>query len=114
MPDVSLPLSGAVTQTIEPWTSWFSAFGSQIGLINVNLGTSSDPDTERAVISKVASYGKQLGRIEDALAVLLRHFQPQEPLSREEHRAVRALQRMVEEIEEIKQRQPASNRSAGT
>ena len=102
MPDVNLPLSGAVTQTIEPWTSWFSSFGSQIGLINVNLGTSSNPSTEKAVIANVASYGKQLGRIEDALVVLLKHFHPKEPLSPEENRAIRALQRMVEEIDDVK------------
>jgi hypothetical protein len=102
MPDVNLPLSGAISQTIEPWTSWFSAFGSQIGLINVNLGTSSDPGVEKAVIAKVASYGKQLGRIEDALVVLLKHFRPEQPLSPDENRAVRALQRMVEEIDDVK------------
>ena len=107
MPDVNLPLSGAVTQTIDPWTSWFSAFGSQIGLINVNLGTSSDPDTERAVIAKAASYGKQLGRIEDALIVLLKHFRPEGNLSPEEDRAIRALKRMVEEIDDVKQSRPA-------
>ena len=104
MPDVNLPLSGAVTQTIEPWTSWFSAFGSQIGLINVNLGTSSDPNIEKAAIAKVASYGKQLGRIEDALVVLLKHFRPNEPLSQKDDRAIRALQRMVEEIDDLKLR----------
>jgi hypothetical protein len=103
MPDVNLPLSGAVTQTIDPWTSWFSAFGSQVGLINVNLGTSADPEVEKAVISKVASYGKQLGRIEDALVVLLKHFRPDGTLSAAENRAVRALQRMVEDIEDVKQ-----------
>jgi hypothetical protein len=107
MPDVNLPLSGGVTQTIEPWTSWFSAFGSQIGLINVNLGNSSDPDTEKAVIAKVASYGKQLGRIEEALIVLLKHFHPDVKLTPEEDRAVRALQRMVEDIEDVKQRHAA-------
>ena len=89
MPDVNLPLSGAVTQTIEPWTSWFSAFGSQVGLINVNLGSSADPDVEKAVIAKVASYGRQLGRIEDALVVLLKHFRPAEELSSAEKRAIR-------------------------
>jgi hypothetical protein len=107
MPDVNLPLSGAVTQTIDPWTSWFSAFGSQIGLINVNLGASADPDVEKAVIAKVASYGRQLGRIEEALIVLLKHFRPQEPLTPAEDRAIRALRRMVDEIDDIKQRHTA-------
>jgi hypothetical protein len=107
MPDVNLPLSGAVTQTIDPWTAWFSAFGSQVGLINVNLGTSADPDVEKAVISKVASYGRQLGRIEEALVVLLKHFHPPEKLSPAEDRAIRALRRMVEDIDDVKQRRTA-------
>jgi hypothetical protein len=107
MPDVNLPLSGAVTQTIDPWTSWLSAFGSQVGLVNINLGTSSDPDTEKAVIAKVASYGKQLGRIEDALVVLLKHFTPERKLSPAEDRAIRALRRMVEDIDDVKQHRSA-------
>jgi hypothetical protein len=112
MPDVNLPLSGAVTQSIDPWVSWFSAFGSQIGLINVNLGTSADPEVERNVISKVASYGRQLGRIEEALVVLLKHFHPQVELSAAEERAIRALQRMVEEVEDVK-RARRNGRPAG-
>jgi hypothetical protein len=47
-------LSGDVTQTF-----------------NINLGTSSDPAIEKQVLSDHASYGKQLGRIGEALIVLL-------------------------------------------
>jgi hypothetical protein len=70
MPDFKLPLSGNVTQTINPWTPFFNPVGSQIGLVNINLGNSSNPEIEEQVLSDVASYGKQLGRIEDVLAVL--------------------------------------------
>ena len=48
-------LSGDVTQTF-----------------NINLGTSSDPAIEKQVLSDHASYGKQLGRIGEALIVLLK------------------------------------------
>ncbi len=34
MPDVNLPLSGNVSQTINPWTACLTAAGSQFGLIN--------------------------------------------------------------------------------
>jgi hypothetical protein len=38
-----------------------------------NLGPSSDPDIEKQVLSDQASYGMQLGRIGEALIVLLNH-----------------------------------------
>jgi hypothetical protein len=56
MPDFKLPLSGDVTQTINPWTMFFNPVGSQIGLININLGTSSEPAIESQVLSDVATH----------------------------------------------------------
>jgi hypothetical protein len=57
MPDFKLPLSGDVTQTINPWTMFFNPVSSQFGPINVNLRTSSNPPVESQVLSDVASYG---------------------------------------------------------
>jgi hypothetical protein len=74
MPTFKLPLSGDVVQSINPFTAFMT--GGQFGLININLGQSSDPDVEADVLSDVAPYGKQLGRIGDALLVLLKHFTP--------------------------------------
>ena len=74
MGDVNLPLSGPVAEAFKIWTSWFSGNFGQVGLINVNLGKSSDADLERKIIEDAASYGKQLGRIEDALVVLIKHL----------------------------------------
>ena len=71
MPVFRLPMSGNVTQTINPWTWFFNPVGSQVGLVNIELGQSSNPAVEEEILSDVASYGKQLGRIEDALLVLL-------------------------------------------
>jgi hypothetical protein len=104
MPELKLPLSGNVSQLISPWTAWFSAFGSQIGLVNVNLGQSSAPEVEREILSEVGSYGKQLGRVGDVLTVLLKHFSPEEPLTEDEEKAVTALRAMLDEIADIKER----------
>ena len=99
-----MPLSGNVTQTINPWTFFFNPMGNQLGLININLGTSSNPAVEEQVLSDVASYGKQLGRIEDAMMVLLAHFRPERELTPAEAKALRDLTRMMEDIADIKQR----------
>jgi hypothetical protein len=104
MPDFKLPLSGDVTQTINPWTMFFNPVGSQIGLININLGTSSEPAIESQVLSDVASYGKQLGRIGDALIVLLKHFQPVDKLTKDEEAAIRDLKSLLSSIAEVKER----------
>jgi hypothetical protein len=68
MPTFKLPLSGDVVQSINPFTAFMT--GGQFGLININLGQSSEPDVEADVLSDVATYGEQLGRIGDALIVL--------------------------------------------
>ncbi len=86
MTDFNLPLSGAVTQTF-PWTVNYM----------INLGQSSDPSIEKDALS-VASYGKQLGRIGDALIVLLKHVELVGTLSRDEEAAIRDLKSMLNEI----------------
>src|SRR2546423_8035667 len=102
MPVFRLPLSGNVTQSINPWTWFFNPVGSQVGLVNIELGQSSNPAIEEEVLSDIASYGKQLGRIEDALLVLLAHFRPERSLTAEEDTAISALRAMVEEIAVVK------------
>ncbi len=53
---------------------------SSSGCVNINLGTSRNPDVEAEILKDVGSYGRQLGRIGDALDVLLKHFRPDAPL----------------------------------
>jgi hypothetical protein len=102
MPSFRLPLSGNVTQSINPWTWFFNPVGSQVGLVNIELGQSSNPAVEEEVLSDVASYGKQLGRIEDALLVLLAHFRPERPLTDDEEAAIGALKELVSAITAVK------------
>ncbi|MBV8210854.1 MAG: hypothetical protein JO133_12415 [Burkholderiaceae bacterium] len=100
-----LPLSGNVTQSINPWTMLFNPVGSQVGLVNIDMGESSQPAVEQEVLTSVASYGKQLGRIEEALMVLLAHFHPTEPLTADEEQAIAELRDLVAKVEEVKRRQ---------
>jgi hypothetical protein len=102
MPMFKLPLSGDVVQSISPWTAFMSPIGNQFGLINITMGQSSEPEVEKDVLSDVASYGKQLGRIGDALIVLLAHFEPQTPLSKEEADAVAAVKEMLNGVADVK------------
>lgn len=102
MPQFKLPLSGDVVQTINPWTMMFNPMGGQYGLINISLGKSSNPDVEQRVLEDVASYGRQLGRIGDALAVLLDHFKPDRPLTEGEAKKIADLREMLERIAEVK------------
>jgi hypothetical protein len=56
------------------------------------------------VLSDVATYGKQLGRIGDVLAVLLAHFHPRRPLDAQEAAAIDALKEMLDKIADVKER----------
>ena len=102
MPTFKLPLSGDVFQAISPWTAFMSPIGSQVGLFNVTIGQSSEPAVEADVLSDVASYGRQLGRIGDALIVLLAHFHPAAPLTTEEAAAIDDLKDMLGQIADVK------------
>ena len=55
-------------QAINPITAYQQ--GAQFGLINIDLGDTAESDLERKILDKVRSYGRQLGRIGDALDVI--------------------------------------------
>ena len=57
-------------QAINPMS--FYQQGAQFGLINIDLGETAESDLERNILDKVGSYGKQIGRIGDALEVILK------------------------------------------
>lgn len=101
MPDVRLPLSGDVLQSINPWSWYLSSVGGQFGLVNINLGKSSDPALERQILDEVGSYGRQLGRIGEALQVLLKHVDPA-VLDDDEKKTLWAFESQMEEIRRLK------------
>jgi hypothetical protein len=106
MPNVLLPLSGDVTQTINPWNWFMKTVGGQFGLVNINLGRSADPAVEEQILEEVGSYGRQLGRIGDALGVLIKHIKP-EDLSEDDRKKLWALEAQLAEIERVKRRRGA-------
>jgi hypothetical protein len=87
-------------QAINPWT--FNQQGAQFGFVNIELGQTPQPETEQAILEKVGSYGRQLGRIGDALIVLLAHFHPRQPLTDKETAAIAALRDMLDKIADVK------------
>jgi hypothetical protein len=99
------PLPGLVfsnvDQVIGPWTFMLRMMGNQFGLININLGKSSDPDLEKEIIQDVGTYGKQLGQIGDALQVLIDHVKL-DKLTVSEKRAISAPQFQLAEIDRLK------------
>ena len=100
MPVFRLPLSGNVTQTINPWTWSFN--GSQFALVNIELGQSSNPPVEEEVLTDLASYGKQIGRIADALLVLIDHFPAPDRLTPQEVKAFAALKSLTDGVAKVK------------
>ena len=59
-------------QVINPW-QFFQ--GAQFGFINIELGQTPHPEVEQAILDEVGSYVRQLGRIGDALEVLLKNVE---------------------------------------
>ena len=70
MATVNIPIQwapGTLYQPILP--------GWQISLFSVNLGQSSNPEVEKAVIAEVGSYGKQIGHLAEALEIVVERLQ---------------------------------------
>ena len=88
-------------QAINPWT--FYQQGAQFGFINIDLGQTSHPEIERAILDDVGSYGRQLGRIGDALEVLLNHVEL-DRLSQAEKDALSVLRGQLAAVRQVKER----------
>ena len=88
-------------QAINPWS--FYQQGAQFGLVNVSLGQTPHPEIEQDVLDEVGSYGRQLGRIGDALEVILDHVQLG-ALNGTERDAIAILRGQLAQVRAIKQR----------
>jgi len=96
MPDFKLALAPSqLTQTINPW-SW--TFGN-VSLFTINLGKSASPDVEARILDEVGSYGRQLGRIGEAMAVIVDWAEAQ---GMPAHPAVAALKLQLEHVDVIR------------
>jgi len=89
-------------QAINPWS--FYNQGAQLGLVNINLGRTPHPEIEQKVLDEVGSYGRQLGRIGDALEVLVDRL-PKAGLTPAERDALAILKGQLAEVRKVKQRE---------
>ena len=87
-------------QAINPLT--FYQQGAQFGFINIDLGQTPHPEVERAILDGVGSYGRQLGRIGDALEVLLNHVQL-DGLSQTEKDTLAVLRGQLAAVRQVKE-----------
>src|ERR671930_2225081 len=71
--ELHAPLSGAVTQAIR--TAFADHLG-QLGLVNISTAAAGDPELEQRIVEQVASYGRQLGWLLDAVDALIRAQDP--------------------------------------
>jgi len=98
-----MPLSGNVNQSILPWRWMFDWVGNQFSLFTINLGRSSAPEVESQILDEVGSYGRQLGRLGEAVEVLIRRL-PRDQLTEPEREAIEAFSVQMREIRAVKQR----------
>ena len=82
-----MPVTSNPTSLVDAWTriwqtgilqfsDWLNfmgpfTVGGMFNTVNINSKSSADPEVEQDVTQNVASYGRQLGRITDALLVVL-------------------------------------------
>ncbi|MGE5391198.1 MAG: hypothetical protein ACM3PE_09075 [Deltaproteobacteria bacterium] len=88
-----LPFSGDVTQ---PW-SWLYQFAP----ITINQMKTENPTLEKKIVNEVASYGKQLGKMMEAVQILVKQMDSSR-LTSDEKMLLDSFSRMANEITAIK------------
>lgn len=99
--DFLFPLSGDVTQTLNPFQFWIKSMSQQSGFININNIHSGDPDLERKIVENVAGYGKQLGILMDLMAVMVDKLEEKD-LTEPQCRSVEKFKVLDEHIRQAK------------
>jgi hypothetical protein len=103
MPDLRFPLSGNVSQTINPWTWHIPYAGNPLGLVNITPGNAGNPAAEMKILDEAGTYGKQLGQTGDRLKILVGKAEAAGVFSPAEKKTVAAFRAQLEHIERIKQ-----------
>jgi hypothetical protein len=100
------PFSGDVTQA---WATMLRSM-SQVGLVNViNETKSGDPELERKIVTEGFSYGSQLGRIIDAVDVLVRQAKEPGAKTKADEKAFEDFSEMATKVAGIKSGLPLSD-----
>lgn len=101
--EISMPLSGDVLQTINPWTIWLKSWNQQLGFINITNVESGDYKIEKSIIEDVASYGRQLGWISEVLN-LVRNRIDFGVLDKEQSESLKQFDKLIEDVKAIKEK----------
>ena len=107
-----LPLSGDVSQIINPWTLWLKSLNQQLGFINITNVKSGNWEKEKEIIEEVASYGRQLGWIIEVLDLVISRLKFNN-LTEEERTTLRQFSELIKRIEEVKQDSNSSKLTLG-
>ncbi|MGH3426506.1 MAG: hypothetical protein ACRDQZ_02850 [Mycobacteriales bacterium] len=104
------------SQPLNPWQAWLSMFGIRaplsgdvtqdispsFGLVNINATSSGNPELEKRIVTQVAGYGRQLGKLVEAVDVLVRQ-QSRQGLDEADIDALEQLHKLAERIAEVKE-----------
>lgn len=99
MPQVSLPVvpnwpSFAPDRLYQPiLPDWFSNWS----LVRIDMGASANPALERHLIGRVGSYGRQIGKLVEAVEVLAAKL-PRAKLTEKEKAALDGLTELAAEL----------------
>ncbi len=74
MSDKKVSYSSPPTDLLSPIFKYWTTSSGQYGLVNIRYGASSDAQTEQDIVENVAGYGKQIGRVLDAVVFLANHL----------------------------------------
>lgn len=91
-----------VLQNINPVWSWWFNSTRQTGLVIINQMQTGQPEVEQAIVTEAASYGKQLGRVVEALNVLCAQARQPHTLNEKEQKVLDDLATMAVEIAAVK------------
>jgi hypothetical protein len=100
---IRAPLSGDVSQDIAP------SISGQLGLFNIDATRSGDPALEQRIITEVASYGRQLGWLLEAVDVLAQR-QSRRGLGEADLHALDQVHALAEQVAAVKD--PRTNAEA--
>jgi hypothetical protein len=105
---IKTPLSGDVWQYFNPFSSWWAdsfrnAMG-EFGFININEMQSSDAGMEKGIVHDQASYGKQLGRVVEALQAICENLDTKD-WKADQRQALKSFLHMAEDIAKYKEEQ---------
>lgn len=86
-------------QSINP--GWFQ--GATFSWLSFDLGATSKPQTEQAILDEVGTYGRQIGRMGDVLEILLQRLDRRK-LSDAEKDAIKIFEGQLAQVRAIKRR----------